>query len=265
MLTDTHVHFDDAAARGETAALLERAMAAGVTRFLSVGGNPSANTLALALAARAPGRVRAAVGLDRDQADAPWDITAVETAARAPETAAVGEIGLDYHYGLDRRADQLRRCETMLDLAARAGRPVVLHSRAADEDTLALLGAHAARRGAAPPGVLHCFTGGRNFAFRLLDLGFFVSFSGILTFANAGELRAVAAAVPEDRLLIETDTPYLAPVPHRGRPNEPAWLAHVAATLAALRNRAPDEIARITSRNAERLFGPWTNHEPSHE
>jgi TatD DNase family protein len=145
----------------------------------------------------------------------------------------------------------------MLDLAAKHRLPVIVHSREADDDTVELLREHVRRWRGDPAriGVLHCFTGTSEFARSVLDLGLMVSFSGIVTFRNADSLRAVAREVPEDRLLIETDTPYLAPVPQRGRPNEPAYVVHVAESLAKIRNDTVEHIAHSTARNALRLFG----------
>jgi TatD DNase family protein len=145
----------------------------------------------------------------------------------------------------------------MLELARKYQLPVIVHSREADDDTMALLQEHV-RRWCGDPGrigVLHCFTGIVGFARKLLDMGLMISFSGIVTFKNANNLRAVARDVPEDRLLIETDTPYLAPVPHRGKSNEPAYVVHVAEILAKIRKDTIERIAHSTARNAERLFG----------
>lgn len=257
-LVDTHAHFDDFALPEGVAEVLGRARDAGVRRVVAVGGSPAGNERAVAVARHNPGVAMAAVGYDRyrageDCADAPLRALLAD-----PCTVAVGEIGLDYHHAPDTAAAQRRLFEEMLALAAEAGKPVVVHSREADEDTLAALRAHArAWRGAAERiGVLHCFTGGAAFAKALLDLGFMLSFSGIVSFRNAGPLREVAASVPEDRLLVETDTPYLAPVPVRGRPNEPAFLPYVVAAVAAARGAPPDAVAAATARNAARLFGP---------
>ena len=156
---------------------------------------------------------------------------------------------------LRNREEQKALFADMLDLAGELSRPVVVHSREADADTLEHLGRYAAANPDHTPGVLHCFTGSLEFARALLDIGMYISFSGILTFRNAEDLRQVARQIPEDRILVETDSPYLAPVPLRGKPNQPAYVKHVAACLAELRGWAPDDCARITSENASRLFG----------
>ena len=256
---DTHVHFPDEAAAVE--GLLTRACAAGVTRLLAVGGSPALNAGARRAAFTRPEQVLLALGLDRDQAgrtDALAAADALFADVEPDHLSAVGEIGLDYQRAdADGRRRQCALMEHQLERAAQGERPVIIHTREADDDTLALL--RQARglpwfRGERP-GVIHCFTGGQVLADALLELGYFLSFSGIVTFANAGPLRAVARAVPGERLLIETDTPYLTPVPLRGRPNEPAHVPHVAACLARARGTGLDELAALTRANAERLFG----------
>ncbi len=257
-LFDTHAHFP--AERVQIDGLLERALAAGVRRLLAVGGSPALNAGAQLAAATHPEQVMLALGFDRDQArrsDACAAATAFFNDASLPRLAAVGEIGLDYQRaGTDRRG-QCALMECQLEVAARLRRPVIVHTRDADEDTLALLRNAEPRLGGpgARPGVIHCFTGNQTFAESLLELGYFLSFSGIVTFANATPLREVARTVPDDRLLIETDTPYLTPVPLRGRPNEPAYLPHVASCLAVQRKTTPEAIALLTTANAMRLFG----------
>ena len=181
----------------------------------------------------------------------------LETMLAAPEVVAIGEIGLDFHHDRETALAQIELFQRMLLLARDRQLPVSVHTREAEAETLAALGAHAAAWRGAPDriGVMHCFTGGEVFARDLLALGFFISFSGIITFKNAGGLFAVAALVPEDRLLIETDSPYLAPEPFRGQPNEPAHVRRVAEVLAEIRHTSWETIAEISTRNAERLFG----------
>jgi TatD DNase family protein len=259
---DTHVHFSSA---DEILVLVDRAVAAGVRRMVAVGASPVMNTLALAAAHDHPGVVVAALGHDREAAGAVDATTAclelkqqIESArAGGVRVVALGEIGLDFHYHPDLRDAQLALFRAELALARELKLPVIVHSREADGDTVAALCEHAAAwdAGLGPVGVLHCFTGGQAFAEKILDLGFFMSFSGILTFRNADPLRAVAAQVPPDRLLVETDTPYLAPVPIRGQRNEPAFVRHVVACLAQVRHAAVDEMAALTYANAERMFG----------
>jgi TatD DNase family protein len=253
---DSHAHFDTFAERGEVAALLETACAAGVQRVVAIGGTPAANRLAVDLSRRHAGSVRATVGYDRDEAGGSPDLAELEALAGQAGVVAVGETGLDYHYGPETATAQRALLEANLDVARRHGLPAVLHSREADEDTLALLQQHARAWTGDPArlGVLHCFTGSAGFARRLLDLGLHISFSGIVTFKNAADLREVARLVPDDRILIETDAPYLAPVPFRGRTNQPAWVVHVAAALATERNVSIQTLAEQTWINATRLF-----------
>jgi len=254
-LFDTHVHFP--AAPVETQALVERALAAGVDRMLAVGGSPEANRSAVEIARMNPAHVRAAVGINRDQAETDWPADELTALAKAPEVAAIGEIGLDFHHEKQTRNAQLGLFERMLAVARDQRLPVIVHSREAEAETMALLEQHV-RDWAGPQGrigVQHCFTGSRAYAERLLTLGFFISFSGIITFKNAADLREIAARIPEDRLLIETDSPWLAPEPFRGRPNEPANVRRVAETLAEVRHCPVEAIAAATFCNAEKLFG----------
>jgi TatD DNase family protein len=169
----------------------------------------------------------------------------------ADRLVAIGETGLDYHYGGEYRQLQLRRFETHLQAAEQTGLPVIVHSRAARDDTIACMRAAGAERFG---GVMHCFTEDWDMARRALDLGFYISFSGIVTFRNAAELRQVARRVPAERLLVETDSPWLTPVPHRGKPNHPAMVAHVAECLAELRGETAEGLAASSSENFFRLF-----------
>lgn len=258
ILVDSHLHFDAFEAEGAVDALLARARDAGVQWMIAIGGSDTANALAVRLAASHPDCLRAAVGYDRDLAAGAWRLESMASCLDAPFVVAVGETGLDYHYEPGTAPEQRRLFGAMLDLARRHRKPVVVHSREAEDDTLAMLREHAAGWGgdASAIGVVHCFTGSLPFALRLAELGYFISFSGILSFRNADTLREVARALPLDRILIETDAPYLAPVPHRGRRNEPAYVAEVARALAQARGDVgPDEAAVITARNAVRLFG----------
>lgn len=253
---DSHAHFDHLGGEGEVAAVIARAREAGVSRIVAIGGNEGANASAVDVARAHEGVVSAAVGFDRDQAARGTDDAKLRELAGAPGVVAIGEVGLDYHYEPATRKEQMALFERMLDLARESGKPVVVHSREADEDTLGLLRQYVdVLRGSGKlPGVLHCFTGSAEFAAKLLELGMMIGFSGIVTFKNAARLREVAKGVPEDRILIETDSPYLAPEPHRGKQNEPAHVAVVAAALAKIRNDSVEHIAHITADNAVRLF-----------
>ena len=262
MLADTHVHVDGLMAGGnDVRAIVDRAVAGGVGRMVAVGGSMAANRTAMGVARAFPERIRAAVGYNRDRAAAGDPLGELEAMLAAPEAPAVGEIGLDFQRGRDTVAAQVGLFRRMLVLARAHRRPVCVHTRDAEPETLAALQEHAAawRGPAGRIGVMHCYTGGEAFARDVLALGFMISFSGILTFKNAGALRAVAAGVPENRLLIETDSPYLAPEPYRGRPNEPAYVRRVAEALAELRHTTWEAIADVTFANAAVLFFPGAN------
>ena len=253
--TDSHFHVDDFEADSALPALLAECDRLGVGTLISIGGSDEANATALAVARRHPGRIFATAGYDRDLAGKTSDMSAVDRLLVEPEVVAVGETGLDYHYTPETRAEQMTLFQSMLDLSSAHRKPVVVHSREADVDTLELLSHHSRGwNGDAPPGVLHCYTGGLDFARQLVDLGYLISFSGILTFRNADSLREVAKALPVDRILVETDAPFLAPLPHRGQRNQPAWVAHVGRFLAQLRGVEESALAEQTSVNARRLF-----------
>ena len=258
-MIDTHVHFGHLESADGVAGVLARAAAAGVRRMVAIGGNPAENARAVALAREHPDRLRAAVGFDRESASravSSEELAALAGAADGVVTA-VGEIGLDFHYHPENKAAQLELFERQLALARERRLPVVVHVREAEAEALAALARHAAVGPGDPArlGVIHCFTGTRESAPRFLELGLYISFSGIVTFRNADPLREAARVVPADRLLIETDSPFLAPAPHRGKPNEPAFLPAVAECLARVRGCTVEEVAAVTTRNAERLFG----------
>ncbi len=255
MITDSHAHLDDARFAPDLAAVLDRARDAGVERIVTVGAGLASCEAAIALARQNPGLVRASVGIH------PHDAAGVDEAALArltelahsPGVVAIGETGLDYHYNRSPPDVQRAVFESQIRIALQLNLPVVVHCREAYEDCLTILRGHA---GDGLRGVLHCFAGDPPTAEALIGMGFFISFAGPLTFPNAGNLRAVAGLAPMDRLLIETDCPYLAPQPVRGRRNEPVFVRYVAEALAALRGMTADEVAVRTSDNAARLFGP---------
>ena len=247
-LYDTHCHFEHADPT-EIAAILLRAKAAGVEKLMAVGGSPALNeSAALAVevaneALVAP-KVVCAVGSDREQINRPSSLI-----PHLSSLVALGECGLDYHYSPETREAQLKLFGEQLEEAKRRNLPVVIHTREADDDTLGVL------REIPSNGIIHCFTGTPKFCGKLLDLGFFVSISGIVTFRAADNVRESARYVPDDRLLIETDSPFLAPVPKRGNPNEPAFVVHTAKFLADLRGTTPEALALLTTGNACRLLG----------
>ena len=247
-LFDTHCHFEPEDVCS-IADILRRAKAAGVEAVTAVGGSRELNESAVAAMRVAAGdaslpRVLCACGFDRDQ-------VGKELGAAAPDDvslAAWGEIGLDYHYSPETRDAQRELFAMQLEEARRRDLPVVIHTREADDDTLGLLREIPSR------GVIHCFTGSPQFCRRLLDLGFFVSISGIVTFRLADNVRESALVVPDDRLLVETDSPFLAPVPLRGKRNEPAFVARTCEFLAKLRGTSFDALSNLTFDNAEKAF-----------
>lgn len=256
MFIDTHVHFDRFVKDGSFAELMKNAREAKVLEMVAIGGTSEANALSLKLAEEHPGQIFGCAGYDRDEATGNPDLGALRTYLEDPLVKAVGETGLDYYYTADTATEQKKLFSENLALAAEFQKPVVVHSRDADEDTVALLSDYA-RDWTGDPGrlgVLHCFTRDVAFARQVLDLGLMISFSGIVTFANAESLRELVQYVPDDRLLIETDSPYLAPVPMRGQRNQPAFVVHVAKQLADLKGCSLESIANLTARNARTLF-----------
>jgi TatD DNase family protein len=237
--TDAHCHI--------TADALDAARAAGVERMISVGTDVASSQAAIALAAGHEG-VWATAGVHPH--DAKDGIAGVEALLAAPEVVAVGECGLDYHYEHSPRDVQREVFAAHIALAHTHDLALVIHSREAWDDTFAVL----ATEGVPERTVFHCFTGGPDEAERCLALGAALSFSGIVTFKTADDVRAAAARCPLDRMTVETDSPYLAPVPHRGKPNQPAWVPLVGAVVAAVKGVDAAEVARATSATAERLF-----------
>lgn len=251
-LVDSHVHLDDKQFDPDRAEVIERALGAGVERMLAIGTGSGPPDLEAALRlARQHAFIYATVGVHpHDAAKAtPETFTALETLAADARVLAIGEIGLDYHYDFSPREVQRDVFVAQLKLAGRAGKPIVIHTREAWDDTLLLLREHWSGGG-----IMHCFSGGPAEARQALDLGFYLGFGGVLTFPKADALREAARLAPEGRLLLETDAPYLAPVPKRGKRNEPAFLLESARRLAEVRGATPERIAERTTRNFERLM-----------
>ena len=257
MFTDSHAHIDGEEFDADRDEVVARARGAGVRAILNVGtGDPHGGNFerAVAVAENYEG-VYAAVGVHPHDAKL-YDETAERLLlefVRSRRVVALGEIGLDYHYDNSPREVQREVFVRQLRLARAERLPVIIHSRDADAETLEILRAEYA--GAVRGGVMHCFGGGPALAEGALGLGFHISFAGNVTFKKADALREVARTVPAERLLIETDCPYLAPVPHRGRRNEPAHVVETARFLAGLRGVSPEEFGRATSENFSRLFG----------
>lgn len=260
---DSHVHFESLDGADGMVALVKRAWDAGVNRMIAVGGSPDMNDLVIEAVERYPGRVFGAIGCDREHTNIRCDVVWLdELLGNLPGIVGIGEIGLDFHYHPEKPPAQMELFEHMLDVAGSRNLPVIVHSRNAEDETLEMLGRHAQAWKGDPDrlGVLHCFAGSIQFAHQILEMGYYLGFSGIITFEKADDLRELAKSVPAERLLIETDTPYLAPVPCRGGKNEPAFLVHVAQKLAELRDVSIEEIGRLTASNTERLFNIAKNN-----
>jgi TatD DNase family protein len=253
-LIDSHCHLDEDRFAADRDAVIARAHAAGVARMITIGasGGMQANHDAVALAQRHPSIV-ATVGIHPHEASAvsPSVIDEITRLAASPQVVAIGETGLDYYYDNSPRPAQQDAFRQFTALARQLRVPLVVHLRDAYGDAATIL---RDERAAEVGGVIHCFSGDRAAARVFLDLGFHLSFSGIITFKNADELRAAARLTPADRLLVETDAPFLAPVPYRGRRNEPAYVVETAAVIATARRQPIDEVATLSRLNTERLF-----------
>jgi TatD DNase family protein len=253
MLIDTHTHLDDARYNGDRDAVIARAREAGVDAFVTIGCDLATSQAAVQLADRHP-FVYASIGVHPHEVKHIGDgwYDEFRRLAHHKKVVAYGEIGLDYHYNHSSPKEQRERFREQIQLARELALPVIIHTREAQDDTIAILKEEKASE---IGGVFHCFSGDAWLAKDALELGFYLSFSGILTFQNAAILREIAATIPLDRLLIETDCPYLTPTPYRGQRNEPAYVAQVAKQLAALHPTLSEEdIGRTTTENARRLF-----------
>jgi TatD DNase family protein len=250
MLVDSHCHLDFADFAAERDAVVARARAAGVGTMLTIGTRLDQFPAVRAIV-ETYGEVWCSVGAHPHEAADHAATTAAELAALAahPRVVGIGETGLDFHY--DHSPHDVQELVFRAHIAASkaSGLPLIIHAREADDDVARIL-----REEQAPPGVMHCFSSGRALAEAALEIGFYISISGIVTFKNAEELRAIVREVPLDRLLVETDAPYLAPVPYRGRRNEPAFVAATAAAVAALKGIEAAELAAATTENFFRLF-----------
>lgn len=255
MLADSHCHLDRLDLQrfsGNLANVLDAAAAHGVTRLLSVATSLESWPPLARMTEPYP-QIALSVGVHPSEAEgrAPT-MPELLALGREPRVVAIGETGLDYHYGRDSAARQQEWFRRHIAAARELGKPLIVHTREARADTLGIL----TEEGAAEVGgVMHCFTEDWAMAKQALELGFYLSFSGIVTFKNAAQIQDVARRTPTDRLLVETDSPYLAPIPHRGKPNHPAWVRHVAEFIAQLRGESLESIAAVTSANYGRLFG----------
>ena len=251
MLIDSHCHFCFPELQTDVQGVLSRMRAAGVGMALNISTSTRDLVQVVQFAQEHEG-IFASVGIhpDNTQTDEP-DLATLLAHSRADKVVAIGETGLDYFRLREPLEWQRARFRTHIRAAREAGKPLVVHTRAAAQDTLRILREERAQD---VGGVMHCFTEDADVARAAMDLGFFISFSGIITFKSARSLREVAALIPNDRILVETDAPYLAPVPHRGKTNEPAWVRHVASTLAELRKQSFEQVCEQTSNNFYKLF-----------
>jgi TatD DNase family protein len=253
MLVDSHCHLDFPDFSTELDAVISRARAAGVGRIVTISTRVKRHAQVLAIAEKVP-EVFCSVGTHPHYAHEEPDVDAQKLAglAKHRKIVAIGEAGLDYFRNNSPREAQAASFRQQIAAARETGLPLVIHSRDCDVDMMQILREESGK--GAFPAVLHCFTGGRDLAFAAIDLGHYVSFTGILTFKNSDALREIAAALPADRIMVETDAPYLAPLPYRGKRNEPAYVVETAKVLADARGVSADEIARQTTENFFQLF-----------
>lgn len=254
MLIDSHCHLEYKGLVEDQQGVLLRAREAGIGGFLSISTRQREWAQVVGTAAR-EADVWASVGIHPHEADAHADLgeAALLEAAAHPKVIAIGETGLDYYYDHSDRLTQQALFRTHIAVSRETGLPCIVHTRDAEDDTARII-AEEMEQGAFPA-LIHCFTASADFARKMLDLGLTISISGIVTFKNAKDLQAIAAKLPEDRLLVETDAPFLAPVPHRGQVCEPAFTADTARFVAGLRGQSAEALAEATTRNFTRLFG----------
>jgi TatD DNase family protein len=253
MLVDSHCHLDFPDFASELDAVVARARAAGVGRMVTISTRVKKHPQVLAVAEKYPD-VFCSVGTHPHNAQEELEIHAktLISLAKHPKIVAIGEAGLDYHYDKSPRDQQMQSFRQHIAAARETGLPLVIHSRDCDADMAAVLAEETGK--GAFPAVLHCFTGGRDLALRAIDLGLHISFTGILTFKRSDDLRAIAKELPADRVMVETDSPYLAPLPYRGKRCEPAYVVETAKVLAESRGVSFDDVARQTTETFFRLF-----------
>lgn len=246
-IIDSHAHYDDSSFDADREEVLRELFSGEICKIVNIGCSVKSSYSSVKLAEEYAG-IYAAVGLHPDAADEIDRIGEIRSLCGNKKVVAVGEIGLDYHYEEHSRDIQKKAFEEQLKLAAELDMPVVIHSRDAWEDTMELL------RKYRPKGVMHCFSGSAETAREIVTMGMYVGFTGVVTFKNAKKALKALEAVPLDRLLVETDCPYMAPEPNRGKRNYSGYLPYTVAAMAAVKGVSPDEMAEITAENAERLF-----------
>jgi TatD DNase family protein len=250
---DTHAHFDGD--ENLIASIIDRAVSADVCKIMAVGGSDALNEAAVLAKKIRPETVSLALGFDRDQAASPKENEKlVERIKSFAGLSAIGEAGLDFHYSPDNASQQCDLFARELQLADEMGLPTVIHTREADDATLGVLDEVPWRHTDKLRGIIHCYTGSVEFEKKLLDRNFMISISGIVTFRAADNVREAALYVPDDRLLVETDSPFLAPVPMRGKQNEPSFILHTVNFIAELRKTKPEILAALTFANAQELL-----------
>lgn len=251
MLFDSHCHIDDNRFEGDREEVIRRAETSGVTGLINVGADLASSARSVGLAEKYAGIYAAAGFHPHDAKDARDEhFEQIYNWTKQPKVVAVGEIGLDYYYNHSAKEVQQAVFIRQLDLARQAGKPVIIHDRDAHGDILSII----KKEGQGLTGVFHCFSGSLEMAHEVIKLGYYVSIAGPVTFPNAAKLKEVARTVPLDRLLVETDSPYLTPHPYRGRRNEPAYVRYVAEEVARLRGMALEDFAAATTENVKRLF-----------
>ena len=253
MFVDSHCHLNYKGLIEDQDAVIARANAAGVSAMLNISTRESEWDAVVAVAERNP-QIWATIGIHPHEADAHPDIDTAKLIAKAahPKVIGIGETGLDYYYDKSDRDQQRASFRAHIAAARDTGLPIIVHTRDAEEDTAAIMAEEMGK--GAYTGVIHCFTASQDFANKALEMGLFISISGIVTFKNAKDLQATAAIIPENRLLIETDAPFLAPVPHRGKTCEPAFVADTACFLADLRNVSVEHLGEVSAANFYHLF-----------
>lgn len=255
-LIDTHCHLDWKAFDPDRAAVIERAAQAGVTRMISIGVDVASSRRAIEIA-EAHAAVYAAVGVHPNDGGGfdTAQLREIRSLAQHPKVVAIGEIGLDHYWRQVDPATQVRVFRAQLDLAAELHKPIIVHSRDAAPEVLAILEEHFARHAPRVTGTLHSYFDDLSIAQRAFAIGFYIGITGPITFKKSEREREIVKQVPLERLLIETDAPFLTPVPHRGERNEPAYVQHIAALLAQVRGQSLEEVAQQTTHNAKKLFG----------
>ncbi len=256
MIFDTHAHYDDQAFVADLEDVLEKCKEAGVGRMVDVASTIESLEKCQELAGSYP-QIYCALGIHPEECGEMSEetIDRIREGMKDPKALAIGEIGLDYHWETVDRETQKRWLIRQLQLAQELDKPVIIHSREAAEDTLSILQNYGPKRGGKTPGVIHCFSYSKEMAAAFLKLGFYLGVGGVLTYKNARKLREVVEMAPIDRLVLETDCPYLPPVPHRGERNSSAYLPLVAAQIGEVRDMDVQEVIAVTERNAEKLYG----------